>query len=474
VVPNDPTSNRASKTYAAEIKGKWRLALKVLPKPSRLSQSPEITEVRGWRSRFRLGMQREVVCCDVVLRWFSAFALLAALDGAGGDAWAAGPEQGAPRELALTSPAPSLAVVPGPPAGDLPEPVALGGSQLIFLNRNGGVYGGDDNRQSDSRGDVTGLIPTKTVSASIPAWNQGDEAWGELVACVRSKFARFNVEITDQDPCAGAGDGCGVSHLEAVIGGRDSDFPGYEGVAGISPFTRECNPISNSIVFSFAELFPGDVEKICDVTVQEIAHSYGLDHQYLCEDPMSASYLKTHPETGDPCVNRAFMNYDSPCGETEARSCRNEVLKYDCGRDTQNSVQLLGQALGFKEDPNPPSMSIDYPSDGQTVRPGFLVFVAAEDDVAVDRVELYIDGVLAYTDPIPPYELAANDLVTDGMHDVEVRVYDASSYSVQEIQLDVDGLAASPNLIGGCQAGGDGTPLWLVVILLGWVWQRSR
>lgn len=123
----------------------------------------------------------------------------------------------------------------GEPGGD--DALALGTPQLVFLNRDGGIFAGDDNGQNDSRGDITSLVP-RTGSVTIPAWSQGDEAWEELFACVRRKFARFNVEFADEDPCAGQVD-CSIPHLEAVVGGRYTAFEAFgmpESGGGITLF----------------------------------------------------------------------------------------------------------------------------------------------------------------------------------------------------------------------------------------------
>jgi hypothetical protein len=62
----------------------------------------------------------------------------------------------------------------------------------------------------------------------------------------------------------------------------------------------------------------------------EIAHTYGLDHEHTCKDPMG--YL-------GGCGARWFQDQELRCGEHEARDCAD-------GKPTQNSVARLRAVLG--------------------------------------------------------------------------------------------------------------------------------
>ena len=54
-------------------------------------------------------------------------------------------------------------------------------------------------------------------------------------------------------------------------------------------------------------------------------------------------------------------------------------------------------------DATPPSVSIDSPGNGTSVQGNVAVAVTATDNVAVDHVELYVNGTLLGTDPASPY-----------------------------------------------------------------------
>jgi hypothetical protein len=147
-------------------------------------------------------------------------------------------------------------------------------------------------------------------------------------------WSRFDVTITDADPGA-------EPHIEALFARAPADVGITTNVGGISPFSLSCSVIEGSIVFAFTDSLPKTPRAICEVMSQEIAHSYGLDHELLAADPMT--YL---PYSG----SRAFQDHDAQCGETTARPCG--IAGSTC-RATQNSVQLLLSRLGAAdEDPD--------------------------------------------------------------------------------------------------------------------------
>jgi hypothetical protein len=123
--------------------------------------------------------------------------------------------------------------------------------------------------------------------------------------------------VTDEDP----GD---APHFESIVAGYAEDI-GAGGAGGIAPFS--CGVWGNSINFTFAETLGGNAQVLCEVVAQESGHVMGLEHAYLCEDPMT--YL-------EGCGPKTFQDIDAQCGEFSVSPC-------GCGNETQNSVQhLLG------------------------------------------------------------------------------------------------------------------------------------
>ena len=175
----------------------------------------------------------------------------------------------------------------------------------------------------------------------IPAFDGSPETWEAIVDCVRSTYAPFDVVVTDQDPSP-------APHFEAIVAGTPSDIGRPNGVAGVAPFdTRSCGVIENVITFTFANSIGDNVDAICWTAAQEIAHGFGLDHEFLCADPMT--YLShCGPE-------KRFQNQAVRCGEFLERDC-------ECGQKRQNSFKQIMKIFGPREQ-TPPLVTITEPKN---------------------------------------------------------------------------------------------------------------
>lgn len=320
--------------------------------------------------------------------------------------------------LAWATPASAEAVSPRPqpmlkwvPA-DVP-PAAAPSSRIIFVHKcpiTGCLIHPGPN---DSRTD-TSNIPTQQVS--ISRFKQSDVVWSKMMDCVRATYAPFDITITDVDP------GPNVPHYENIVGGSSGSEldPEFAQAGGVSPFT--CAEIPNSISFTF-DVYGPDPDQLCWTVAQETAHSFGLEHEYNANDPMT--YLG-----GGPPAKR-FQATESPCGTFSSVTCT-------CTQKaTQSSYKSIVAMFGPGA-ATPPTITIKSPTAGKQVQPRFVVRVNAMDDVAVDRVELYIDdldtGVRAMT---PPYLLVAPEGVTDGAHTIEARAIDVQGVPASAT-VDVD------------------------------------
>jgi len=194
-------------------------------------------------------------------------------------------------------------------------------SRTIYLNREGVTLRPGLN---DSRLDISSVV---TQPTEITPWDIDDATWQDTVDCMREIYAPFAVTITDRDPG-------NVPHIEAVFGGHPADVGMEDNVAGVSPFTNDCSIIENSIVFTFTDVVEDDPRLMCEIMAQEIAHSFGLDHEMLPEDPMT--YL-----TYDG--NRSFQDQMASCGEFGGRMCG---INGSVCREKQNSFKLLTERLG--------------------------------------------------------------------------------------------------------------------------------
>ena len=303
-----------------------------------------------------------------------------------------------------------LALGTGSARAERPQPISIAvpaqasvphagtpSSRLIYLRRCGTtgclVHPGTD----DSRTDTSMIADGQRT---IGPFMQGDVVWDGLMACMRATYAPFDISVTDVDPGA-------VPHYENIVGGVPQDLRNDIGNAGgVAPFT--CGEIPNAISYTF-DVYGPDAGSLCWTAAQETAHAFGLEHEFNGADPMS--YLNGP-------LPKKFQATDSPCGTYMAAACMCNTV------GTQNSYQQILDLFG-PGTPTPPMVAIKSPSEGKQVQPHFVVKVAATDDVAIDRVELWIDGAdTGVSSKTPPtYNLAAPDL-EPGAHTVEARAFD--------------------------------------------------
>ena len=329
-----------------------------------------------------------------------------------------------------------------------------GAAVTVFLNRNGGSY--TRGRPNDSRTNVTSVPPDGIDSFDLPAWDVPDQEWSDVVSCVQDLFAPFNLQVVDQDP----GD---APHVEAAVGG-DPTLLGLSGsVGGVSPFLSDCSTIDNSIVFIFPDAVGGDdSRRVCETIAQEVAHSFGLDHQYLCNDPMT--YL-----TG--CGDKTFQFRESVCGEYEPRECK-------CSH-TQNSARLLLERVGRSDKP---ALWLSRPDEGDVVGTAFPV--TAVFTHAPVALELYVDGLLAdavtpaeSSDPYQTIDLLPPETLRPGTHQVRVVGRFGTDSQVESALIDVD-TSDQVGVEGGCAAGGgaggSGAGALVLAAMARVAWRRRR
>ena len=332
-------------------------------------------------------------------------------------------------------------------------------SRTIYLNRNGATLTpGQNNSQTNTSTIVARL-------SQVPGWAASSADWAATVACMKDMWSRFDVTITDVDPGA-------TPHIEAIFARSPRDVGITDYIGGISPFTTNCSVIENSIVFAFTDNLAKKPRTICEVMSQEIAHSYGLDHELLAADPMT--YLSY-------AGGRTFQDEDASCGESAARPCG--ISGTTC-RTTQNSVALLRARVGSaNRDNQPPHVGITAPADSATVAAGFAITATASDNVAIKTVMFYVDGALAATRTAAPYALATDPTLAAGNHTIVVEATDADGNTATE-QRDIvvasavvpvtPASSAGPFTAMGCAAGRGSPGGWLALVLVALGLRRRR
>ena len=244
---------------------------------------------------------------------------------------------------------------------------------VVFLNGSGGRYQPGRNNSATNRSSIA------RSNSRVPAFERGDDSWRQLVSCVAGNFSRFNVHITDVEPESGR-------YVEVVVGGLPGNIGVGNGVGGIAPINlSSCRPIETAIAFVFSRNL-GDQEHLCKVTTHEIGHTLSLEHEFLCEDPMT--YLRG-------CGVKTFQDQNASCGTYSARRCQ-------CRGGRQNTVQALYDLVGAEnglvppapeDDQGPPTIALAEPENGTTFRENSTIDIRAQvtDDVRVGRVELIWD-----------------------------------------------------------------------------------
>lgn len=365
-------------------------------------------------------------------------------------------------------------VLPSGPAGTT-SIAALAQSKTIYLNKNGVTLSPGDN---DSRANKSTIVNATTT---IPAWTVSATNWAQTVACMQDLFKPYNVAVTDVDPG-------NVAHIEAVFGGTPQQVGLPANVAGVSPFTTDCSVIENSVVFTFTGAFQMTSREACEVMAQEIAHSYGLDHELLASDPMT--YLTYNG-------NRAFQNQTAQCGESTARQCG---INGSVCRANQNSVTLLTERLGAA-DAIAPTLSWTAPANNTTVPPGFEVRATATDNIAVTGAVLKIDGAqVDMKTGAGPYVFTTSSTLTEGQHTLVVEITDGKNPKTETRTVTVKAGAVQPpdstgtgtgsgdntttggnsdngesaDIVGGCNAAGGQLGLLLALGLMGLSRRRRR
>lgn len=253
---------------------------------------------------------------------------------------------------------------------------AAGDPLPIFLNRHGGTY--YSAQEDDSSQNRSSIV--SGGSGDVGAFSGTEAQWEQVVTCVEDLFSRFNVYVTDVEPTEGV-------YVESVIGGSPEDIGMPWGVAGVAPYDPYgCQIIPSAVVYTFSDVYQGSprfVRDVCETAAQEIAHAFTLDHQMLCEDPMT--YLTD-------CGNKEFQDQYATCGEYEPRECT-------CNGTSQNSVQVLYEKLGTHDGSAPPPRPTDEelptvalvsPDNGAMLPANNVIEVVAEakDDVGLVAVEL--------------------------------------------------------------------------------------
>jgi MYXO-CTERM domain-containing protein len=281
-------------------------------------------------------------------------------------------------------------------------PAGVTSSKLVFVKRCTTNCMVHFDPVDDSRTGASSIAAEGTRSLS--PFSQSTEVWNQFMSCVRETFAPFDIQITDVKPTD-----LTTPHFLHLVGGKPTELhPDYQGAGGVAPF--DCGEIANAITYTFDVYGPSPLS-LCWTASQEIAHAFGLEHEFLQKDPMT--YL-----SGDE--PKRFRDVDAPCGEYEV------APRCDCKSTPQNSYRHIVGMFGPGA-PTPPELTVKNPVEGKPTQPGFTALAIALDDVRIERVELYADGVMVTQTtkefPNHSFELETTDFGA-GPHTLEIKAID--------------------------------------------------
>jgi hypothetical protein len=215
------------------------------------------------------------------------------------------------------------------------------------------------------------------------------------------------------------------------------------------------------VTFTFANdpYTSSDTNYLCWIAAQETAHSFGLDHEQLTNDPMT--YLGLNDATPP---RHLFKNQNAACGADTGQGVQCYCPQYP----QQNSYAKILGIFGASG-PTPPEIDITSPANGAQVTPGFQVQATIVDGNGVASASLAIDGSNVQTISTPPYIFSAPSDLADGTHRVTVSAVDTVGTSGSafidviigppcETPADCQEANEGYTCVGGRCVPGEGTP----------------
>ncbi len=306
-------------------------------------------------------------------------------------------------------------------------PMAPLAGTTIFLNQCVGgctVKPGDNNAQAD-----TSAIVSAPSMLSEHAFT--GTQWTDFVTCMKEIYSPYDVVVTDVRPQGG--------YNMIYVAGTPGEAGLQDGIEGIAPITNDCTPVTAGVAFAFANATAADeddnnfVWALCWTAGQEVAHTFGLDHEYEFVDIMQSACSDPMTYRDDCGGEKFFRNYEASCGEFgPARPACGP--SNNCGT-TQNSHQKLLAVLGAGTPITAkPVIALNVPMAGATVKAGTPVIGTGSAQRGIATVELWLNGYkwgsapgVAYGQagqPSAPYTLTIPSGVPDSKIDLVLKAFD--------------------------------------------------
>lgn len=93
-------------------------------------------------------------------------------------------------------------------------------------------------------------------------------------------------------------------------------------------------------------------------------------------------------------------------------------------------IEIILQQKGGNKDTTPPTVTITSPENGESISGTIEVLAEASDNVAVEKIEFYVDDKIEDTDTTSPYSFSFDaSTVNEGVHTIMAKAFDTSNNS---------------------------------------------
>ena len=358
------------------------------------------------------------------------------------------PASAAPAALsALDTPEGARAIDPPelPPASlDQPREPQLLGDKIMFINFDGA-----------DMNDCFNDDPTQNCSSifggTIEPYSGDAAKRATVIQIVRKRVEDFGITVTDTRPASGDYD------MEMVGNWAGVDDPGFAGVApSIDCWDQQGGETSFTLEAA------GTSDGIAEIILQEIAHTWGLEH---VDDPLDLLYPTTQGQNKvfrDECLKIVY-NTDLDPSNGQCNSMHSQF----CNTGFQNSYQDLLALFGPSiPDTEPPLVEIVSPTEGATIEGGASTMVVRFADnlqPVIINATINIDGTGldmpvsedgAYAGPAE-LEFPINGL-PDGEYTITIDATDEyDNPASDQVSFTVVGNPQQGETEGGSEGGGE-------------------
>jgi MYXO-CTERM domain-containing protein len=314
------------------------------------------------------------------------------------------------------------------------------GAKILYVNFEGADMNGCGG-SNDPHNDCSTIFQGQVLPYSGDAVDRAS-----IIQVIRKRLADYGVSVTDQRPASGDYDMEMVGNWQGVTPGFAGVAPNidcYDSTGGETSFTLEAT---------------ASADGIAEIVLQELAHTWGLEHVDEQQDLLYPTTQGTNKTFQDEC-HKIVGDTDLTEIDGYCNAIHTEYCDYGWQNSHQELLYLFGEAV---PDTQPPGVTIVAPVDGATIDGGtFELVIALVDDQspAVITTDIRLEG-----DALPeaveaggayaaPGELTfpIEDL-PDGTYSLRVDVTDESDNpAADEITFTVVG-----NPVGSDDASGSG------------------